>query len=49
VKENKADRIRTSIVSDWDYIFNYDKHFLGRIWICWKKKDYEITVINKCE
>jgi exonuclease III len=36
VKENKANRIRNSIVSDWDYIFNYDNHFLGRIWICWK-------------
>jgi hypothetical protein len=37
VKESKADEIRSFIVSNWDYAFNYDKHFLGRIWICWKK------------
>jgi hypothetical protein len=49
VKENKADRIRSAIVSDWDYAFNYDKHFLGRIWVCWKKLDYEVPVIDKCE
>jgi exonuclease III len=29
VNENKADRIRFSIVSDWNYAFNYDKHFFG--------------------
>jgi hypothetical protein len=28
--ENKADRIRSCIVLDWDYAFNYDKHILGR-------------------
>jgi exonuclease III len=33
VKENKADKVRACIVPDWDYVFNYDKHFLGRIWI----------------
>jgi hypothetical protein len=49
VKESKADEIKSSIVSDWDYAFNYDKHFLGRIWICLKKSDYEVIVIEKCE
>jgi hypothetical protein len=49
VKESKADEIRSFIVLDWDYAFNYDKHFLGRIWICWKKSDYEVIVIDKRE
>jgi hypothetical protein len=49
VNENKADRIRSSIVFDWDYAFNYDKHFFGENGICWKKIDYEVTVIDKCE
>jgi exonuclease III len=34
VKENKANKVRTCIVLDWEYVFNYEKHFLGRIWIC---------------
>ena len=34
VKENKANRIRSAVVLYWDYVFNYDKHFLGRIWVC---------------
>jgi exonuclease III len=39
VKENKAEKIRDAIASDWDFVFNYEKHFLGRIWVCWKKTD----------
>lgn len=34
VKEEKADLIRDSIVPCWGYVFNYEKHNLGRIWIC---------------
>jgi hypothetical protein len=37
VKVNKADKVTTCIVPNWDYVFNYEKHFLGRNWICWKK------------
>ena len=46
VKSNKADKIRTYIVLDWDYAYNYDKHFLGRIWICWKKSLFEVIVLD---
>jgi hypothetical protein len=49
VKESIADQIRSFIVSDLDYAFNYDKHSLGRIWICWKKSDYKVIVLDKCE
>jgi hypothetical protein len=27
VKSHKADEIRTCIVPDWDYAYNYDQHF----------------------
>jgi exonuclease III len=49
VKENKANKVRSCIVLDWDYVFNYDQHFLGRIWICWKKPDFEVTILDKSE
>jgi exonuclease III len=49
VKENKANKVRTCIVPDWKYVFNYEKHFLGRIWICWKKSDYEVSVLDKSD
>lgn len=34
VKDAKANLIRSSIVPDWGYAYNYEKHFLGRIWVC---------------
>ena len=49
VQENKADKIRAAIVSNRDFVFNYEEHFMGRIWVCWKKTDYEVTVIDKCD
>jgi hypothetical protein len=49
VKINKAEKVKDCIVPGWDYIFNYDQHFLGRIWICWKKSDYEVLVLDKSE
>jgi hypothetical protein len=47
VKSHKANEIRTCIVPDWDYAYNYDQHFLGRIWISWKKSMFEVTVLDK--
>jgi hypothetical protein len=47
VKIQKADVIRSYIVPDWDYVYNYDQHFLGRIWVCWKKDEFEVTVLDK--
>ncbi|XP_059441719.1 uncharacterized protein LOC132174022 [Corylus avellana] len=49
VKENKADKVKACIVPDWDYVFNYDKHYLGRIWICWNNSDFEVIVLDKGE
>lgn len=34
VKVSNADRILASMLPDWDFCFNYEKHFLGRIWVC---------------
>jgi exonuclease III len=47
VKIQKADVIRSYIVPDWDYVYNYDQHFLGRIWVCWKKDEFEVIVLDK--
>lgn len=49
VKEAKADMLRTSIVPDWGFVFNYEKHVLGRIWICWNQSDFEVTVLDKSD
>ena len=49
VKIHKADKVRSCIVPNWDYVYNYDQHTLGRIWICWKNTDFEVFVINKSD
>jgi exonuclease III len=49
VKITKADKVRDCIVLGWDNIFNYDQHILGRIWICWKKSDYQVLVLDKSQ
>jgi len=33
----------------WDFHFNYEKHYLGRVWVCWKKKDYRVSVVDKSD
>jgi hypothetical protein len=46
VKIHNADKVRSCIVPNWDYVYNYDQHTLGRIWICWKHFDFEVTVLR---
>jgi exonuclease III len=31
VQEHNADRVKSCIVPEWDYVANYNCHFLGRI------------------
>jgi hypothetical protein len=47
VKVHKADKIRDCIVPGWGYEFNYDQHILGRIWVCWKKANFAVNVLDK--
>ena len=47
VKVHKAGKISACIVLDWGYEFNYDEHVFGRIWICWKKFNFAVTVLDK--
>jgi hypothetical protein len=48
VKETKADLIKNAIVLDWGFVVNYEKHILGRIWICWNKSEFDVTVFDTC-
>ena len=48
VKLHKADKIISYIVLDWGYEYKYDHHMLGRIWICWKKTNFAMTILDKC-
>jgi len=42
VKENKSGAIVSALFPGWDFCFNYDKHFLGRIWVCWDKLEFDV-------
>jgi hypothetical protein len=46
VQEHNVDRVKSCIVPEWDYVANYNCHFLGRIWVCWKKSVYSVNVID---
>ena len=35
VKENRAERIVSSVFRNWSTISNYENHRLGRIWVVW--------------
>lgn len=35
VKENRAERIVSSVFRNWSTISNYENHRLGRIWVIW--------------
>jgi exonuclease III len=47
VKEDNAASISSFIFSDWDFCYNYDKHYLGRIWVCWNRDDFQVSVVTK--
>jgi hypothetical protein len=34
VKESNAVNISSSMLPGWDFYFNNEKHYLGRIWVC---------------
>jgi hypothetical protein len=35
------------MLPDWDCCFNYEKHFLGRIWVCWNRAEVKVSVLDK--
>jgi len=47
VKEPNAASIFSSMLPDWDCCFNYKKHFLGRIWVCWNRAEVKVSVLQK--
>jgi hypothetical protein len=38
-----------ALFPDWGFCFNYEHHFLGRIWVCWDKGEFDVTIIDKCD
>jgi len=49
VKDHKAGAIVASLFPDWGFCFNYEKHFLCGIWVCWDKVEVDISVIDKSD
>jgi len=49
VKEGNAARISSTLFPDWDFCYNYEKHYLGRIWICWNRDEFKVSVVNKSD
>jgi hypothetical protein len=49
VQEHKVVSIFSSMLPDWECCFNYGKHALGRIWLCWNKAVVRISVLDKSD
>jgi hypothetical protein len=49
VKESHAVQICSSMLPNWDCQFNYGKHYLGRIWVCWKKEEFIVSVVDRSD
>jgi len=49
VKESNSGNISSSMLPGWDFFFNYEKHYLGRIWVCWKREDFVVSVEDKSD
>jgi hypothetical protein len=49
VKEAKAVDIVSALFPSWQYSFNYDKHYLGRVWVCWDSSIFDISVMEKTD
>lgn len=49
VKAHKSNDIVVALFPDWGFCFNYEHHFLGRIWVCWDKGEFDVTIIDKCD
>jgi hypothetical protein len=49
VKKDNAAIVSSSMFPNWDFCFNYEKHYLGSIWVCWNREDFKVFVHNKSD
>ncbi|XP_074363513.1 uncharacterized protein LOC141704083 [Apium graveolens] len=47
VKVSKASSISKKINKNWPWLFNYDHHHNGRIWVGWNPNVWDISLLSK--
>ncbi|XP_074363455.1 uncharacterized protein LOC141703993 [Apium graveolens] len=47
VKISKASSISKKINKNWLWLFNYDHHYNGRIWVGWNPNVWDISLLSK--
>lgn len=47
VKSPKANSVVNSINHQWHWVFNYDFHSNGRIWVGWNPNDWNVSILFK--
>lgn len=45
VKEHKAHRISRALCKNWSWVFNYDSHHNGRIWVGWNPAIWNVDIL----
>jgi exonuclease III len=46
VKIENFPQIVASMLSGWEVVNNYSKHYLGKIWICWDPGGYVLEIYD---
>jgi exonuclease III len=49
LKEANAGAISSTLFPDWEFSYNYEHHYLGRIWLCWSREDFVVTILHKSD
>lgn len=47
VKFAKSALTQKAMLSGWEFVSNYNLHYLGRIWICWNKNVLDVAVLSQ--
>ncbi|XP_074363651.1 uncharacterized protein LOC141704298 [Apium graveolens] len=47
VKASKAPSISKKINKNWQWLFNYDHHYNGRIWVGWNPNIWDISLLSQ--
>jgi exonuclease III len=49
VKEANVGSISSTMLLDCEFCYNYESHYLGRIWVCWSREEFAVTVLHKSD
>lgn len=49
VKDNKADSISRFVGKHWNWLFNYEHHANGRIWVGWDAQVWNVSLVSSSD